>query len=101
MKETLDNQRKLEERPTGALHKVILGLDPNKTPQSNPKSVSEASSIRYQQLSNQHNKTVTENQQLQLHLATTTKALAKSENDNRNMLEKSNNLELKVQTLLQ
>ena len=42
-----------------------------------------------------------ENQQLQLHLATTTKALAKSEDDNRNMLAKFNNLELKVQTLLQ
>ena len=62
--------------------------------------MSEASSIIYQQLSNQHNKTVTENQQLQLHLANTTKALAKSENDNRDMLEKFTNLELKVEKLL-
>ena len=41
MKKDLDNQRKLEERLTGALHKVILGLDPHKTLQSNTKSMSE------------------------------------------------------------
>ena len=33
MKETFDNQKKLDENQTGAF-KVILGLDPNKTHQS-------------------------------------------------------------------
>ena len=78
MKESYDNQKKLDANQTGAF-RVILGLDPNTTQQSVHRSDSEASSIRYQQLSQAHNRTVTENQTLQLNLANTTKALERSD----------------------
>ena len=99
MKITFENQKILDANQSGAFN-ILLGLDPTKPTENTHRSTSETSSFRYQELSQTHNRTVQQNQNLQLSLANTTKALERSNNDNKEMSNKINKLEEQMQTIL-